>query len=465
MAVTAAGELYMWGYKPFLRSLSLTAKLHNRFPSLLTSLQSLNLGRLTLSNATTTPTPVPDFGSTLQAVSTSCGGDFAAIVTTDSRLFTVGSGFFGQLGRSSAIADTITTQPREVERLTQEGVRVKAVSCGFHHMLVLADDGRVYVCGKHDHGALGIGKVVKEGKRLFYPHLVPATTQSPDALLSLDPKEERRTVGSLPTPPAYIGEVVQVSAGMKHSLLLTRDGKVYAAGHNQFGQCGFSPMDITSTPTTPTATASPSTPTSASSFLSLSTFTRISALKHEHIVHISAGQHHSLFITADGRALACGLNQQGQCGPPSPLTTTQRQSAAATAYTARSFLCVGVPQAVGLPAGFVCGRGVAGFYDSAMVGVDGRLAWCGGRMKQRVEGGGGGGVGHQGSLGAVVELMAGQRVRDVSFGLVHSLLVTEQSGAIERSSFSTGCDARSGVGKLGVAQSNADSSNARPSWY
>ena len=469
LAITAAGELFMWGYKPFLRSLSLTAKLHNRFPSLLTTIQSLNLGRLTLSNATTTPTPVPHFGSTLHAASTSCGGDYAAIVTADHRLFTVGSGFFGQLGRSSSIADTMTTQPREVERLREEGVRVAAVSCGFHHMLVLADDGRVYVCGKHDHGALGIGKVVKEGKRLFYPHLVPTTTQSPDALLSLAPSEERRTLSSLPTAPAYIGEVVAVSAGMKHSLLLTRDGKVYAAGHNQFGQCGFSPMDIDSTAAVPATAALSATPTSSSSFLSLSTFTRISSLKHEHIVHISAGQHHSLFVTSEGRVLACGLNQQGQCGPASPLTTTQRQSNSATAYTARSFVCVSQPQPLPLPAGFRCVRAVAGFYDSAMVGWDGRMVWCGGRMKQRVDGGGSGGQ-QPGSLGSVMELMGGQRVRDVSFGLVHSLLVTEQSGGISRSNLSSDEARSSNATRSERKPSNSNSTqnagtSGRPSWY
>ena len=459
LAITAAGGLYMWGYKPFLRSLSFTAKLHNRFPSLLASLQSLNFGRLTLSNADTTPTALPQFGSSLQAVSASCGGDFAAVVTSDHRLFTVGSGFFGQLGRSSAVADTMAGQPMEVERLTQEGIRVKAVSCGFHHMLMLADDGRVYVCGKFDHGALGIGRIVKEGKRLFYPHLVPPTSQSHDALLSLDPKEERKTVSSLLSKPAFIGEVVQVSAGMKHSLLLTRDGKVYAAGHNQFGQCGFSPMDVTSLPASAGAPAA-SSASSSSVFLSLSTFTRVSALKHERIVSVSAGQHHSLFVTADGRVLACGLNQQGQCGPPSPLTSTQRQSAAASSYTSRAFLCVSTPQPLPVPAGFHCVRAVAGFYDSALLGSDGRLLWCGGRMRQQPD------ASIPGSLGAVAELMAGQRVADVSFGLVHSLLLTRPSAA------SGSPDARhprdkevqSGASQP-IVTNPGNTNNTRPGWY
>lgn len=461
LAITASGGLYMWGYKPFLRSLSFTAKLHNRFPSLLASLQSLNLGRLTLSNADTTPTAAPHFGHSLHAVSASCGGDYAAIVTSDQRLFTVGSGFFGQLGRSSAVTDTITLQPREVERLTAEGVRVKAVSCGFHHMLVLADDGTVYVCGKHDHGALGIGRVVKEGKRLFYPHLVPHTSHSPTALLSLDPNDERRTVSSLPTPPAYIGEVVQVSAGMKHSLLLTRDGRVYAAGHNQFGQCGFTPLDITSLPASATTTPTASTASSASSFLSLSSFTRISALRHERIVYVSAGQHHSLFVTVDGRVLACGLNQQGQCGPASPLASTQRQSSSASSYTARSFLCVSTPHSLLLPVDFHCVRAVAGFYDTALLGRDGRLFWCGGRMRQQQNEGS-----SQGSLGAVVELMAGQRVLDVSFGLVHSLLLTEHSDIAGRSSAHQPFDTTTPrvACERSTSRPSHDSS-VRPGWY
>ena len=462
IALTAAGELYMWGYKPFLRSLSLTAKLHSRFPSLLASLQSLNLGRFTLSNADTTPTAVPRFGSTLHAVSASCGGDYAAIVTSDQRLFTVGSGFFGQLGRSSALADTMASEPREVERLREEGVRVKAVSCGFHHMLILAEDGRVYVCGKHNHGALGIGRVVKEGKRLFYPHLVPQTSQAPDALLSLDPnpKDERRTLSSLLFPSAFIGEVVQVSAGMKHSLLLTRDGRVYAAGHNQFGQCGFSPLDIASLSSSTAHTSAVSSPSSASSFLSLNTFTRVSALKHERVVYVSAGQHHSLFVTADGRVLACGLNQQGQCGPASSLTSTQRQSSSASSYTARTFVCIPTPQPLPLSAAFHCVRAVAGFYDSALLGRDGRLMWCGGRMRQQPD------DSSQGSVGSVVELMAGRRVHDVSFGLVHSLLVTEEPGAAGLNNAHAALDerVRGDASEKGANKRGHDGS-AQPSWY
>ena len=455
LAITQGGGVLQWGYKPFLRSLSFTAKLHNRFPSLLASLQSLSLGRLTLSNADTTPSALPHFGDSVRAVSASCGGDYAAIVTSDQRLFTLGSGFFGQLGRSSAVADTIASEPREVERLREEGVRVLQVSCGFHHMLILADDGRVYVCGKHDHGALGIGRIINEGKRLFFPHLVPQTAQSPATLLSLDPNGERRTLSSLPLPSTFIGEVVQVSAGMKHSLLLTRDGRVYAAGHNQFGQCGFSPLDITSLPASSATTVS--TASSASSFLSLSTFTRVSALKHDRIVHVSAGQHHSLFVTADGRVLAAGLNQQGQCGSHSLLTSTERHSSSASSYTARAFRCVSTPQPLPLPAGFHCVRAVAGFYDSALLGRDGRLLWCGGRMRQQPEDSG------AGPPGTVVELMAGQRVADVSFGLVHSLLLTEQSRSGSAAS-SQEIQARSSNGERAGSQSKADTTT-RPNWY
>ena len=449
LALTSSGCVYHWGYKPFLRSLALTARLHKRVPSLLASLQSLNLGRFSLSNATTTPTPLPPFvpssPSTPTTPSTpatriSCGGDFAAIVDAHGQLHTFGSGFFGQLGHSSKLADTFVREPRLVEALREEGVRVKEVACGFHHLLILAEDGRVYVCGKHDHGALGIGKVLKEGKRLFYPHLVPSTCRDPHARLSLDPADaERKTMASLEPAPHYIGEVVQVSAGMKHSLLLTKEGKVYASGHNQFGQCGFSPLDLTSA--APTSSLSSSAPLTSSTFLSLSTFTRISSLKPHRVTSLSAGQHHSLFLTDTGLTLACGLNQQQQCGQPTSMATL-RASAAVSKWTQKQFECVAEPREVEV--GGVEGvKVVGGFYDSVLVGKTGEVVWWGGRMKQ------------EGERGKVEGVMGGKRVRDVSFGFVHSLILTDEDGPA----------AVSTAGDGGADSPTVAAHDPRPRWY
>ena len=441
LALTASGCVYHWGYKPFLRSLSLTAKLHNRAPNLLASIQSLNLGRFSLSNATTTPQPLRPFSPSNPAVRISCGGDFAAIVDAEGQLWTFGSGFFGQLGHSSKLGEAFLSQPKIVEALKAEGVRVKDVACGFNHLLILAEGGRVYVCGKHDHGALGIGKVLSEGKRLFYPHLVPSTCADPNARLSLDPNDlQGKTVGSSDPAPHYIGEVVQVSAGMKHSLLLTREGKVYASGHNQFGQCGFSPLDLTSTPL-PSSALRASSPPSSSTFLSLSTFTRLSSLKPHRIASLSAGQHHSLFLTDTQRVLACGLNQQSQCGQL-PAMATLRGSAAVSKWTQKQFQCVAEPQEMDV--GGVEGvRLVAGFYDSVVMGRGGELVWWGTKMRQ------------EGEKGRVEGVMRGRRVRDVSFGLVHSLVLTDEDAPAVVAS-------REGDGR---DQRPANTDDPRPGWY
>ena len=431
LALTGDGSLYHWGYKPFLRSLSFTAKLHNRVPNILSAFQSLNLGRWTLSNAITTPSPLAPFSPSQPAVRISCGGDYAAVVDAEGRLWTFGSNFFGQLGHSQALTDALVNEPKVVQALVDAGLRVKEVACGFHHLLILTEEGSVYVCGKHDHGALGLGKIYKEGKRLYYPHLVPGTALSASSRLSLDPTEGQHTVASLIPPPHPIGEVVQVSGGMKHSLLLTREGRVYASGHNQFGQCGFSPLDISATSST-----SPSSPASASTFLSLSTFTRVSALRHERIIAVSAGQHHSLFLSSTGRVFACGLNQQGQCGQ-SAGGSTLRQSSALSSYTQRQFECVAEPREVEVARGFECVGVRAGFYDSALLGRDGRVTWWGGKMQQ------------QGGKGKVAGVMAGKTVRDVSFGFVHSLLLTEEEEGPT----------------MGVQSGSPTASDPRPSWY
>ena len=462
LAVSASGGVWQWGHQPFLRPLAFTVRLHNWLPAAVTALQSLGLGRFSLSNAATVPQRLPGWGREERregetggqvAVYASCGGDFSAVVDSEGGLWTTGSNFFGQCGHAGSMRAMLLRRLQRVESLVYAGMRVRAVSCGFHHLLLLMDDGSVWVCGKHDHGQLGIGPVVTEGKRLFHPHLVPGTAASPQQLLSLDPRQpdDDGTVASLPVPPPAIGPVVQVSAGMKHSLLLGKDGSVWATGLNQFGQCGFPPLDVETTARP--QTASPASATSASTFLSVSAFTRIAALKHERIVQLSAGQHHSLFLAASGVVYACGLNTQGQCGRPYALSTVRQ---AAGRLQRKSHHCVTLPSPVpGLQAraGWRCSKVVAGFYDSAMIGDDGSLAWCGLRMR---EDRGGGRLG-TGDVGAVVELMPGRRVRDVSFGLKHALLLTEDVDG-QQAAAAAAAAAQSGSGRT-------MKSDPRPSWY
>ncbi|KAF9168412.1 hypothetical protein DFQ26_008362 [Actinomortierella ambigua] len=71
----------------------------------------------------------------------------------DGRLFSWGSGRFGQLGHGTVQADVV--HPTPIEAL--EGLRVVDAACGATHSLALSDIGDVYAFGLNNYGQLGIG--------------------------------------------------------------------------------------------------------------------------------------------------------------------------------------------------------------------------------------------------------------------------------------------------------------------
>lgn len=83
--------------------------------------------------------------------------------------------------------------------------------------------------------------------------------------------------GQLDVP--NVDNVVQVSAGVAHTLALTSEGKIWAWGSNRFSQCDVPKVD-------------------------------------EPFVQVSAGDDHSVGLLKSGRVVAWGRNQHGQCDVP-----------------------------------------------------------------------------------------------------------------------------------------------------
>ncbi|XP_021317482.1 ultraviolet-B receptor UVR8 isoform X2 [Sorghum bicolor] len=85
-------------------------------------------------------------------------------------------------------------------------------------------------------------------------------------------------------PPASL------ACGGAHTLFLTQSGRVFATGLNDFGQLGVG-SSVTHT----------LEPVEVSGF-------------HERVVEVSAGNHHSCAVTADGKLFVWGRNSGGQLG-------------------------------------------------------------------------------------------------------------------------------------------------------
>ncbi len=122
-----------------------------------------------------------------------------------------GSGEYGQLGYGSTdnVGDTQLSLPSDMGGVPLGG-RAVAVSAGWHHSLVLLEDGSVRAFGYGNYGRLGYGSTSTVGD-----------TQS-----SL-PSEK----GGVPLG----GRAVAVSAGKYHSLVLREEGSVRVFGRGLYG--------------------------------------------------------------------------------------------------------------------------------------------------------------------------------------------------------------------------------------
>jgi alpha-tubulin suppressor-like RCC1 family protein len=109
-------------------------------------------------------------------------------------------------------------------------------------------------------------------------------------------------MGSTPNPtptlvalPAGSGAVVQVAAGIGHTLELTSTGKLYAFGDNFYGELGTATNNGTSSPNpTPELVTLPG--------------------QSGAITHLAAGYDFSFASTASGQLYSFGLNNEGELG-------------------------------------------------------------------------------------------------------------------------------------------------------
>ncbi|KAJ8404609.1 hypothetical protein AAFF_G00334720 [Aldrovandia affinis] len=117
----------------------------------------------------------------------------------------------GSSERGDKDASKITTYPPGAVHFDCE-LRAVQVSCGFHHSVVLMENGDVYTFGYGQHGQLGHGDVNSRGS----PTLVQA----------------------LPGPS------LQVTAGSNHTAVLLIDGQVFTFGSFSKGQLGRPILDV-----------------------------------------------------------------------------------------------------------------------------------------------------------------------------------------------------------------------------
>ena len=249
LVLTSTGQLYAFGYN-FYGELGSTA----------------NVGT---GNPNPTPALVSLPGASGQVIQIAAGGDHSLALTSTGQLYAFGRNFFGQLGRPGN-SGTGNPNPEAalVELLGASGPVVQ-IAAGGDHSLALTSTGQLYAFGRNFFGQLGIATNSGTGN------------PNPEAaLVSL---------------PGASGPVVQIAAGVNHSLALTSTGQLYAFGGNRYGQLGSATNSGTDNPS----------PAPAPVGIQVSS---------GQVIQIAADGEQSLALTSTGQLYAFGANYVGQLG-------------------------------------------------------------------------------------------------------------------------------------------------------
>jgi alpha-tubulin suppressor-like RCC1 family protein len=182
-------------------------------------------------------------------------GKNSLIVTEEDKVFASGSNSNGLLD-SNNLGQII--EPLIVNDLSHK--KIIGFANGFHHVIAITDENKVYIWGSNNFGQLGNGTY----DDCFVPHLLNEL------------KDEN---------------ITNVCCGDRHSLASTSNGKVYAWGSNEFGQIG----------------------NECDNEYQLKPI-KIEKFEEKTIVEISCGYYHSLALTENGRVYSWGDNERKQLG-------------------------------------------------------------------------------------------------------------------------------------------------------
>ncbi|CEO98822.1 hypothetical protein PBRA_006936, partial [Plasmodiophora brassicae] len=284
-ALTEAGHVYTWG-DGRMGQLGSLDKQHNMrpLPAVVDTLVSMSV----------------------VVISVACGQYHTAALTDDERVFTWGSGKYGQLGLGTRFDERYPKQVEfDADTLNGCGPPI-AISCGDRHTCFITKRNKVLSCGGGEHGQLGHDN----GDDVMSPKLIDALSPVKVVQVScgatnsaavtstgtlyvwgfgenLHPKDQPN-ICFRPRPVRFKEKVLQVACGQAHMAILTDQRDVYCYGSGTEGQIGHGSTSNVRAP-------------------------RL-VLKGKHICDVAAGRYHTMCLSAHGVLYAWGCGESGQLG-------------------------------------------------------------------------------------------------------------------------------------------------------
>ncbi len=188
----------------------------------------------------------------------SAGYEYSLLLGRDGKVYSFGSGGYGQLGHGDTSNQNL---PKQIEVAWENNIT--AISAGGKHTILLGRDGKVYSFGNGYSGQLGDGEF---------------------------------DVGNLQNPSpmqiAVAGEnnITAIATGDSHSMLLGKDSKVYSFGFGDSGRLGYFHPSSQLVPA------------------------QIEVAGENNITAIATGNSHSILLDRDGKVYSFGYGEDGQLG-------------------------------------------------------------------------------------------------------------------------------------------------------
>ncbi|MFC2173919.1 RCC1 domain-containing protein [Acidobacteriota bacterium] len=201
------------------------------------------------------------------------GGGFSTLaLMNDGTVMAFGGNQYGQLGNGTYIRSILPQPVLDPTDPTSILTQVTAIAAGNFHGVALKCDGTVWTWGWNEYGQLGNGEntnstlpvqVIDPADPSGFLTGVTALDSDGDSYHTLVLKEDGTVFGwgfnrygqlgnaentdntNLPVqvmdptdPTGFLTDVIAVACGGVHSLVLKRDGTVYACGYNRYGELG-----------------------------------------------------------------------------------------------------------------------------------------------------------------------------------------------------------------------------------